>query len=165
MFEVKFEGAVHVMQAAVKFFRKVNEPGVGGRLLQASSLAALEGISEALTKDIDPSWNIKESAGMKLTQITLIEPGAFRTKRQSKVVGIDTIPAYVQAPVSVVRARMLSLGEDPHCRDPLKASHAFYAIEGAIMKSLDDLLADTNACESWSQGVRHGNILRNSDYV
>ena len=37
MFEVNFWGATHVMQEAVRFFREVNEPGKGGRIIQITS--------------------------------------------------------------------------------------------------------------------------------
>ena len=37
-FEVNFWGASNVSRAAVKFFREVNKPGVGGTLLQVSSI-------------------------------------------------------------------------------------------------------------------------------
>lgn len=41
LFEVTFWGADRVAQEAVKFFREVNKPGVGGRLLNVSSSAGL----------------------------------------------------------------------------------------------------------------------------
>ena len=43
MFEVNFWGAVHVTQEAVKFFREVNGPGIGGRLIQISSGCGIVG--------------------------------------------------------------------------------------------------------------------------
>ncbi|EMD37837.1 hypothetical protein CERSUDRAFT_154754 [Gelatoporia subvermispora B] len=176
MFEVNFWGATHVSQAAIKFFREVNKPGVGGRLLQVSSMAgiegipslgfynatkfALEGMSEALAKEIDPSWNIK---------ITIIEPGSFITEGQSKVVVVDPLPAYAQAPASLLRAVLSSLATDPSGADPLKAVDAFYrlaslaepplhfpigkdAIE-VVKRKIEGLLADTNAYASWSEGL------------
>ena len=41
MFEVTFWGAERVSREAVKFFREVNKPGFGGRLLNNSSMAGL----------------------------------------------------------------------------------------------------------------------------
>lgn len=41
LFEVNFWGALHVMQEAVRFFREVNPPGVGGRILNCSSGAGI----------------------------------------------------------------------------------------------------------------------------
>ncbi|EMD37838.1 hypothetical protein CERSUDRAFT_94830 [Gelatoporia subvermispora B] len=176
MFEVNFWGATHVTQAAIKFFREVNNPGVGGRLLQVGSMAgiegapslgfynatkfALEGMSEALAKEIDPSWNIK---------ITIIEPGSFVTEGHSKVVVVDPLSAYAHAPASVVRAKILSLAKNPSGGDPLKAVDAFYRLASLaepplhfpigkdaielVRRKTEGLLADTNAFASWSQGL------------
>ncbi|EMD37817.1 hypothetical protein CERSUDRAFT_154724 [Gelatoporia subvermispora B] len=177
MFEVNFWGAVHVTQAAIKFFREVNKPGVGGRLLQVSSVTgldglpsvgfysatkfALEGLSEALAKEIDPSWNIK---------ITIVEPGSFATEGPPKAIVVDPHPAYAQAPAAVVRAWVSSRAANgPAGSDPLKAVHTFYrlanlvepplhfpigkdAIEG-LRKKTEGLLADTAAYASWSEGL------------
>ncbi|KAI0316849.1 hypothetical protein OF83DRAFT_1083979 [Amylostereum chailletii] len=86
LFEVNFWGAVCVAREAVKTFREVNPRGAGGRLLQVSSLfaheaipvagfycaskAALEAITESLSKELDPEWNVK---------ITTLVPGLFPT--------------------------------------------------------------------------------------
>ena len=43
MFETNFWGAMHVTREAVKFFREVNGPAVGGRLLQVSSITGITG--------------------------------------------------------------------------------------------------------------------------
>ena len=43
MFETNFWGAANVTREAVKFFREVNPPAVGGRLLQISSITGLIG--------------------------------------------------------------------------------------------------------------------------
>ena len=43
MFEPNFWGAMHVTREAVKFFREVNGPSVGGRLLQVSSIVGITG--------------------------------------------------------------------------------------------------------------------------
>lgn len=85
VFEVNFWGASNVTREAIRMFREVNKP-IGGRLLQVSSSLglhgragtsyysaskyALEGFSESLAQELDPAWNI---------QITIIEPGPFRT--------------------------------------------------------------------------------------
>ena len=45
LFETNFWGAVIVSREAVKFFREVNPAGVGGRLLQVSSVAGLQGLA------------------------------------------------------------------------------------------------------------------------
>ena len=41
MFEVTFWGAERISREAIKFFRDINKPGVGGRLLNNSSIAGL----------------------------------------------------------------------------------------------------------------------------
>ena len=43
LFDTNFWGAVCVSREAVKFFREVNAPGVGGRLLQISSITGIVG--------------------------------------------------------------------------------------------------------------------------
>ncbi len=43
LFETNFWGAVTVSREAVRFFRELNPPGVGGRLLQISSISGLVG--------------------------------------------------------------------------------------------------------------------------
>ncbi|TFK34808.1 NAD(P)-binding protein [Crucibulum laeve] len=98
IFETNFWGASHVMKEAVKFFRDINIPR-GGRLIQSSSMFgfsanayvgyyaaskfALEGLTEALTDEVDPEWNIF---------ITLVEPAYFRTK--VAITNAGTIPPH-----------------------------------------------------------------------
>ncbi|EIW75895.1 NAD(P)-binding protein [Coniophora puteana RWD-64-598 SS2] len=85
-FDANFWGAVYVSAEAVRFFREVNPGGCGGRLLQMSSTLgvvgrpgagvyaaskhALDGFSDSLAQELDPSWNIK---------VTIICAGPFRT--------------------------------------------------------------------------------------
>ena len=45
LFETNFWGAANVSREAVKFFREVNPAGVGGRLLQFSSVSGLQGLA------------------------------------------------------------------------------------------------------------------------
>ncbi|KZT60243.1 NAD(P)-binding protein [Calocera cornea HHB12733] len=86
LFEVNFWGVKNVMKESVKMFRDGNEPGRGGRLMQMASVAgitgwgslgyycaskhAVEGLTKTLVQELKPEWNI---------QVTLIEPGFFRT--------------------------------------------------------------------------------------
>ncbi|EMD37827.1 hypothetical protein CERSUDRAFT_83583 [Gelatoporia subvermispora B] len=174
MFDTNFWGATRVTQAAVKFFREVNEPGMGGRLLQVSSMSgvegtpaiglyvaskfALEGLSEALAKELDPSWNIK---------VTIIEPGIFITEGQSNMTVIEPLPVYSSSPASIVRQMLVDLQTKPAGSDPRKAVEAFYrltslpdpplhfpigkdAIEG-IRRKAEGLIRDTNTYASWSE--------------
>ncbi|EMD38782.1 hypothetical protein CERSUDRAFT_104116 [Gelatoporia subvermispora B] len=179
IFEVNFWGAVHVTQAAVKFFREVNKPGVGGRILQMSSIAgfegspvagfysaskhALEGISEALAREIDPNWNIK---------VTFIEPGPFRTGATANFVIIPQNPAYKDAPASAMRSLWAGLEDSDvvPVDDPWKAVDLFYRLArlpepplrfpvgktavDALKKKAVSLLADAEAYASWSENMR-----------
>ena len=44
LFETNFWGSARVAREAVRFFREVNPPGVGGRLLQFSSQSGIQGM-------------------------------------------------------------------------------------------------------------------------
>ncbi|PIL34515.1 hypothetical protein GSI_03293 [Ganoderma sinense ZZ0214-1] len=101
LFEVDFWGAAHVSQEAVRFFRDENKPQ-GGRLIQNSAAVgliatpmmgfycsakhALEGFTDTLSKEIDPSWNIK---------ISSVLPGGFVTELIQKFQMMPQHPAYV----------------------------------------------------------------------
>lgn len=85
-FEVNFFGVVNVTQAALKVMREKNKPQ-GGKIQQITSIGgqigvptfsfycaskwALEGMTETITKEVKPEWNI---------YLTNIEPGGFRTE-------------------------------------------------------------------------------------
>ncbi|KAJ3562842.1 hypothetical protein NP233_g9325 [Leucocoprinus birnbaumii] len=107
MFDVNFWGMCNVSREAVKVFREVNGTEaaggrIGGRLLNVSSRSgvvpsagigyycaskhALEGFTEALAKEMDPAWNI---------QITILEPGPFRTRAHADNTAVFPVhPAY-----------------------------------------------------------------------
>ncbi|KAJ8455184.1 hypothetical protein ONZ51_g12589 [Trametes cubensis] len=138
MFDTNFWGAVNVSREAVKFFRDVNAPGVGGRLLQISSLlgvgggpgvgfysatkfalwAALEGVSESLAAELDPAWNI---------MVTIIEPGGYRTEGLSKVQWATSHPAYANPDLPATKMRGFWDKISPF-GDPRKAVRRFYEI-------------------------------------
>ncbi|KAG9220046.1 hypothetical protein CCMSSC00406_0007906 [Pleurotus cornucopiae] len=87
VFDVNFWGAARVSREAVRVFRDLNPAGEGGLLLTSGSLTgqldspgaaiysaskhALDGLTAALAKEIDPKWNIK---------ICIIEPSMFKTR-------------------------------------------------------------------------------------
>jgi len=175
-FEVNFWGAVHVTQQAIKFFREVNKPGVGGHLLQLSSTSgfegtpaagfysaskhALEGLSEALAREVSPAWNIK---------VTIIEPGPFRTAASVNFANIPPLPAYKETPAAFMREMFDNLKTATEIDDPRKAVRAFYkltslpepplhfpigkmAIDAARRKATS-LLAEADAYASWSEGL------------
>jgi len=86
LMDVNFWGSTSVSKEAVRFFREVNGPKRGGKLLVMSSAAgfgasalmgyyaaskhAIEGITTSISREINPEWNI---------QITLVEPGWMAT--------------------------------------------------------------------------------------
>ncbi|CCM04858.1 uncharacterized protein FIBRA_07051 [Fibroporia radiculosa] len=132
--EVLFWGPVHVMKQAIPFFRDVNPPGHGGRVLNVSSCGgyaanptlsyysagkfALEAFTEAFTKEMLPEWNIKG---------VIIEPGGFRTEwNASSMVTIPVHPKYdTPTSPSVVHRQVAS---QPYIGDPTKAAKAMVQI-------------------------------------
>ncbi|RPD56674.1 NAD-P-binding protein [Lentinus tigrinus ALCF2SS1-7] len=176
LFDTNFWGAMCVSREAVKFFREVNAPGVGGRLLQISSITgliggagmtyyaaskhALEGASECLAAELDPAWNIK---------ITIVEPASFHTEGQAKTTWVPAHPAYSNPELPASRMRN-GWGTYSPPGDVRKAVEVIYKVaslpepplhfllgENAIMyarKKLADLAADTNKYESWSEGLK-----------
>jgi len=127
VFEVNFWGSTNVAREAIRVFREVNKPS-GGRLIQASSMAgftgmagigyysaskhALEGISEALSKELHPSWNIK---------VTILEIGGFDTRgvKSESLVTVPAHPAYT-APDSVTQGVRNYLAGPLDFADPKK---------------------------------------------
>jgi NAD(P)-dependent dehydrogenase (short-subunit alcohol dehydrogenase family) len=134
VFEVNFWGVTNISRAALHFFREINPPGVGGTLLQMSSLLAqqasagvayycaskyaLEGFSEALAKELDPKWNIK---------ICILELGAFRTGIYTNSPTMPQHHAYTDPThiMSVLRKLMPSLVIDG---DTDKATKMIYEL-------------------------------------
>ncbi|KAI0642878.1 hypothetical protein C8Q79DRAFT_1012888 [Trametes meyenii] len=102
LFKTNFRGTANVSREAVRFSRDENAPGIGGRLLQISSMLgvagwlvwgyfsvtkfALEGPTEALASELDPAWNIRVS--------NYIESGAFGIAAPVKNTVTATHPAY-----------------------------------------------------------------------
>ncbi|KAG2365232.1 NAD(P)-binding protein [Suillus spraguei] len=175
IFEVNFWGSSNVTREAIRMFREMNNP-IGGRLLQVSSLVglhgragasyysaskhALEGFSESLAQELDPAWNI---------QITIIEPGPFRTpifKDNMQVV--PQHPAYADPELpgskfrrfvtsgladgdtdkAVVVIEKLTHLDDPPLRFPLHRNAVASGREKA--KSLTETI---DKYESWSENV------------
>ncbi|KAI0710819.1 NAD-P-binding protein [Earliella scabrosa] len=101
MFETNFWGGAHVLQEAVRFFRDVNEPGNGGRIIHISSGTgikgypvtgfysaskhAMEGLAETLSMELDPHWNIK---------VTIVPLGAHSTNCAAAMAQFPPPPAY-----------------------------------------------------------------------
>jgi len=178
LFDVNFWGAMEVNLEAVKFFRAINPPGVGGRLLISSSMHgvaagpggalytgvkhALEGASESLAQEIDPEWKIK---------VTMIETGFFRTaivetaeffplheayKKESlpsqharKLLSDADFLAATGDPEKAVREMYkVTLLDNPPLRLPL-GKDAVKHIKASLKKKLDEL----NTFESWSEDL------------
>ncbi|RDX45911.1 NAD(P)-binding protein [Lentinus brumalis] len=111
MFDTNFWGAARVSQEAVRFFRDENSPQ-GGHLIQNSASAvftniplmgfytaskcALEAITDTLSKEVSPAWNIK---------FTSVEPGAFYTEFMNNAKSVDQPSAYAEPsnPTSIMR--------------------------------------------------------------
>ncbi|KAH8832367.1 hypothetical protein DL96DRAFT_1458891, partial [Flagelloscypha sp. PMI_526] len=108
-FDVNMWGAANVALEAVRVFRDVNKPA-GGRLLLASSGVAvttfpgmghygsskfaIDGYHEALSKEMDPSWNIK---------ISIVEFGSFVTSAFDNAQPSQPHPAYLNTPIADMR--------------------------------------------------------------
>ncbi|KAF9559520.1 NAD(P)-binding protein [Agrocybe pediades] len=77
MFDVNFWGASNVSREAVRVFRDVNAKGkvVAFPFLPYYSARSLEGLTEGLVQELDPTWNIK---------VTLLELDLFKTKSQDE---------------------------------------------------------------------------------
>ncbi|KZV74159.1 NAD(P)-binding protein [Peniophora sp. CONT] len=164
IFETLFWGPVHITQQAIRFFREVNPKGLGGRVLNISSIGgyaaqptlsfynaakfALEGFTQSFTKEMPPEWNIKG---------VIIEPGGFPTNWSSaNMVTIPPHPAYPEdspsrkfiqmrdgAPAigDVHRAAkaMITISEEPN--PPLRlqlGTDAWGIAQGMAQKTLDE---------------------------
>ncbi|CAK5283257.1 unnamed protein product [Mycena citricolor] len=101
LFDVNFWGALNVAKQSVAFMRDVNSPR-GGLLMNMSSMYgidappcigiysaakfALEAVSDALSRELDPAWNIK---------ITVLCPGFFTSTKGLSSALVEPIhPAY-----------------------------------------------------------------------
>jgi hypothetical protein len=58
---------------------------------------AIDGFHEALSKEVDPSWNVK---------INILEIGGFTTKGLDNVQPSNPHPAYVNTPITQIRKIM-----------------------------------------------------------
>ncbi|RDX45922.1 NAD(P)-binding protein [Lentinus brumalis] len=136
MMETNFWGAAHVSLEAVRFFRDENKPQ-GGRLIQISASAgfvglpilgfnaaskhALDGLTEALHKEMVPAWNIK---------ITVVWPGVFKTALETNAEFLPQPPAYAgdTSPTSIMRKMLDQIKSDDGGRkkSPAKAAQRIF---------------------------------------
>ncbi|KAI0738869.1 NAD-P-binding protein [Daedaleopsis nitida] len=173
--ETNFWGTLRVSKEAVKFFRDVNPPGHGGRLLQMSSYLGLLGapgnsayvaskfgtcMTETLAAELDPAWNIK---------VTLIEPGWIYSEMLPKASFPPPHPAYSNPELPCNRTREASIRSMVVWKDPRKCAEVFYrigllpdpplrivvgrdAIEAARRK-IAELTETVDKYEQWSEGL------------
>ncbi|KAL0577663.1 hypothetical protein V5O48_004311 [Marasmius crinis-equi] len=173
-----FWGAYNVTRAAIAFFRDVNKP-MGGRLLQMCSYYgivadggvgiytatkhAIDGLTDSLTKELDPAWNIK---------VTLVEPGTFRTNPfKNNTYELYAHPTYTnpQVPGVAYRLALDGISEKDIKGDPNKMTKAVLkstylenppkrlilgkeAVQ-AVKEKLAEIEKDLLEYESWSEDL------------
>ncbi|KAI0775584.1 NAD-P-binding protein [Trametes elegans] len=111
--DTNFWGTVIGTREAIKFFREVNPPGVGGRIIQVSSMLgifaqpvvtfycatkfAINGFTEGISQELDPAWNIK---------LTCFAPGYTASAGYQKASWSEPHPAYTnpELPSNQMRA-------------------------------------------------------------
>ncbi|KAJ7677743.1 hypothetical protein DFH06DRAFT_1167070 [Mycena polygramma] len=177
LFDVNFWGAVAVSKEAVRVFRDVNPENAGGRLLNVSSAAglggvpilgiysaskhALEGFTDSLRQEMNPSWNIK---------ISTIAPGAFKTRAHTTgAVVLPTPEAYSgdgmasQVMRDMFKTRSFVRGDAAR---GAKAIFRFSLLEsppvrwaigkdavGGVRTVVKRITEETNEFESWSDNL------------
>ncbi|KAI0738901.1 NAD(P)-binding protein [Daedaleopsis nitida] len=175
MFETNFWGTANVTREAVKFMRDVNPSGVGGRILQISSMAgasghpamgyysaskfALEGFSESFAAELDPTWNIK---------ISIVSPGSFDTMVLDKAIWPPAHPAYETptAPTAMMRKNWDKFVCNGDARKGMEVVYKLASLEDPPMhfplgkdtvevfnKKATQVLAETKEYASWSDNL------------
>ncbi|KAK7441589.1 hypothetical protein VKT23_016581 [Stygiomarasmius scandens] len=174
LFDVNFWATANVSKEAVKIFR---EQGHGGRLLNISSGAglvgliasgyysaskhAVEGLTECLAKEVIPSWNIK---------ISILEPGAFKTRAHSEnCVILPAHDAYKTSEAPTFHVRNHFEEGSSTWGDVVKAAKKIFeftklenpplrwqigreAIEG-IKAQMESILEESKVLENWSDDL------------
>jgi len=129
--EVNFFGLLDVTRKALEVMRDVNKPA-GGKIQQITSIGgqrgvptfsvycaskwAVEGFTEALSKELKPEWNIK---------LTCIEPGGFRTDWAGRSMDFGekkTAYDHINAKKTMGERHGTQVG------DPVKGTRAFWDI-------------------------------------
>ncbi|KAM5542035.1 hypothetical protein V8D89_004345 [Ganoderma adspersum] len=133
--ETLFWGAVHVTKEAIPLLRDLNPPGHGGRILNITSIGgyvanatlsyycagkfALEGFTEALSKEMVPAWNIRA---------IIVQPGGFRTEwAGSSMLTFPLPPQYDGADAPSIKIRKL-LSQSHAMGDPRRAAVALMQV-------------------------------------
>jgi len=129
--EVNFFGLMAVTRVAMKQMREQKPSGgliqqvtsIGGHVgvpmfsIYCASKWAVEGFTEAVSKEVKPEWNIK---------FTLVEPGGFRTDfaGRSMVFPEKRHPAYDHFDVK----KAMNARHGTQAGDPVKGGKAIYAL-------------------------------------
>lgn len=171
--EINFFGLINVTRKAMETMRELKTGGViqqvtsiGGQVgvpsfsIYCASKWAIEGFTEAVSKEVKPEWGIK---------FTCIEPGGFRTDWSGRSMDFgqkntelyDHIPAKENAS----KRHMTQAG------DPPKAALAFYEL--AVMDDpplrcivgSDAYQAITKKMEAYSENIKKFEKLSNSTDV
>ncbi|KAF8519622.1 hypothetical protein BU17DRAFT_75884 [Hysterangium stoloniferum] len=132
MMETHFWGPVNITKAAIKFFRKINPVGHGGRIFNVSSVSgyvanptlayytatkfALEGFTEAFIKEMPEKWNIKGC---------ILELGGFPTAWRDNSIVIPQHPAYDDPSFPTNRFRAAK-ATSKYMGDPNRCAEAMY---------------------------------------
>lgn len=125
-FETNFFGAIHLIQTVLPLMRQQSSGhivnisstaglvGFGGSSIYCATKFALEGMSEALAKEV-------ESFGIK---VTLIEPGAFRTNFNGRSLEAAEQPIDAYASVSRASLQWFKEMDGRQPGNPAKAAQA-----------------------------------------
>lgn len=171
--EVNFFGLINVTRKAMEHMRESKKGGViqqvtsiGGQVgvpnfsIYCASKWAVEGFTEAISKEVKPEWNIK---------FTCIEPGGFRTDwaGRSMDFGEKKNPAYDHNDAK----KTMEKRHGTQAGDPVKAAKAFYEL--AVMKDpplrcivgTDAYSAINKKLETYSESVKKFEKLSNSTDV
>ncbi|KAF2792763.1 NAD(P)-binding protein [Melanomma pulvis-pyrius CBS 109.77] len=171
--EVNFFGLVNVTRKAMEVMRNLKTGGViqqvtsiGGQRgvptfsIYCASKWAVEGFTEAISKEVKPEWGIK---------FTCIEPGGFRTDwaGRSMAFGDKKNPAYDH----IDAQKAMGQRHGTQAGDPAKAAKAFYEL--AIMEDpplrcivgTDAYKAINEKLETYSESIKKFEKLSNSTDV
>ncbi|GJE91652.1 SDR family oxidoreductase [Phanerochaete sordida] len=181
LMDVNFWGALAVCKAAVRCFREDNPAGAGGLLFNMSSAAgqccppatayynatkhALEGLSETLAAEVDPTWNIR---------VCILAPGFFRSPITDNAPTFPVHPAYTSVRSVQHMRDIIAKTGDPTRPLPVgdvdKACRAIFEVSAlehpplrlflgtdctrAMREKCEKLLADLDASATWSESLQ-----------
>ncbi|KAM5542030.1 hypothetical protein V8D89_004340 [Ganoderma adspersum] len=166
--ETLFWGAVHVTKEAIPLLRDLNPPGHGGRILNITSVGgyignatrayycagkfALEGFTEAFTKEMVPEWNIRG---------VIIQPGGFRTEwGRSSMVALPLPPQYDRPDAPSPRKAALAIMQIASLPDPpLRIQLGTDAVLSVRRKALQTV-ADTEKYEELAHSTNADGVDR-----